>query len=181
MRGGAIQLPACGRRSLAHVVAPDVSPYLGLFGCELPFRESLSEGSVLFNEYFLCSIRGLRESTGQSLLAFLDFGEQRDVLDRFGRRERLQIGVDVPQFLIGRHLIGIGRHFARRPADVPNQIRRLEQHRHDARSGSAALAGVTMALIAADFDEQDLAGCGVSLGSGVALLSTCKHTGHERK
>ena len=38
------------------VVALDVSLYLGLPGCELPFRENLSEGSVLFAEYFLCSI-----------------------------------------------------------------------------------------------------------------------------
>ena len=38
------------------VVAPDVSPYSGLLSFELPFRENLSEGSVLFVEYFLCNI-----------------------------------------------------------------------------------------------------------------------------
>lgn len=37
---------------LRGVVAPNVSLYLGLPGFELPFRKNLSEGSILFNEYF---------------------------------------------------------------------------------------------------------------------------------
>src|SRR5450432_3186222 len=40
------------------VVAPYVSLYLGLPRSELPFRENLSEGSVLFVEYSFCSILG---------------------------------------------------------------------------------------------------------------------------
>jgi hypothetical protein len=47
--------PALDSRS---VVAPYVSLYLGLLSFELPFRENLSEGSVLFVEYFLYSILG---------------------------------------------------------------------------------------------------------------------------
>jgi hypothetical protein len=47
--------PALDSRS---VVAPYVSLYLGLLSFELPFRENLSEGSVLFVEYFLYSIVG---------------------------------------------------------------------------------------------------------------------------
>jgi hypothetical protein len=39
-------------------VAPYVSLYLGLLIFELPFRENLSEGSVLFVEYFSCSTFG---------------------------------------------------------------------------------------------------------------------------
>jgi hypothetical protein len=38
------------------VVAADVSLYLGLLDTGLPFRENLSEGSVLFVEYFFCTI-----------------------------------------------------------------------------------------------------------------------------
>jgi hypothetical protein len=42
--------PALDWRSF---VALYVSLYSGLLNCELPFRENLSEGSVLFTEYFL--------------------------------------------------------------------------------------------------------------------------------
>jgi hypothetical protein len=38
--------------NLRGVVALHVSRYLGLLVDELPFRENLSEGSVLFVEYF---------------------------------------------------------------------------------------------------------------------------------
>ena len=48
-----------GRRSIRAVSSRlYVSLYLGLLSFELPFRENLSEGSVLFIEYFLCSISG---------------------------------------------------------------------------------------------------------------------------
>jgi hypothetical protein len=46
-------LPALNSRG---VVALYVSLYFGLLSFELPFRENLSEGSVLVVEYLLCSI-----------------------------------------------------------------------------------------------------------------------------
>ena len=57
--------PALDSRS---VVAPYVSLYLGLVGFELPFRENLSEGSVLFVEYFFCSIlEGMISNSGYGI------------------------------------------------------------------------------------------------------------------
>ena len=47
--------PALDLRSF---VAPYVSLYLGLLNFELPFRGNLSEGSVLFAEYFLSTTVG---------------------------------------------------------------------------------------------------------------------------
>ena len=59
MRGGAIQLPALQPAlDLRGVVAPYVSLYLGLPALELPFRGNLSEGSVLFAEYFFSTMTG---------------------------------------------------------------------------------------------------------------------------
>jgi hypothetical protein len=68
MCGGTIQLPACTPAlDLRGVVAPYVSPYWGLLSFELPFRGNLSEGSVLFVEYYLSSIVGAAvSSTGPS-------------------------------------------------------------------------------------------------------------------
>ena len=61
IRGGTIQLPAASPAlNSGNVVARYVSLYLGLSGFELPFRENLSEGSVLFVEYFLYSIKNRR-------------------------------------------------------------------------------------------------------------------------
>jgi len=64
--GGAIQLPAhCRRSILRNIVALYVSLYWSLLSLELPFQENLSEGSVLFGEYFLCSIlEGLASNGG---------------------------------------------------------------------------------------------------------------------
>jgi hypothetical protein len=48
-----------GRRSIQRgVVALYVSLYSGLLDVELPFRENLSEGSLLFVEYFLSTTFG---------------------------------------------------------------------------------------------------------------------------
>jgi putative Mn2+ efflux pump MntP len=48
-----------GRRSIQRgVVALYVSLYSGLLNRELPFRENLSEGSLLFVEYFLSTTFG---------------------------------------------------------------------------------------------------------------------------
>jgi hypothetical protein len=57
--GGTIQLPAAWPAlDWRGVVALNVPLYLGLPSFELPFRENLSEGSVLFVEYFFYSILG---------------------------------------------------------------------------------------------------------------------------
>lgn len=111
---------------------------------------------------------GLRS---RDLLALFNFIEQRNVLDGFGRREGLEVGVDVSELLIRRYLFRVGWHFARRTADVSNQILCFERSRHNPRSSSATLASVTMALIAADSSKKDLAVARVPVLSGVALLS----------
>ena len=50
-----------------------------------------------------------------------DLVKQRDVLGRFGCGKRLEVGNDVPQFLIRNQLFGVRRHGTRGFANIPDQ------------------------------------------------------------
>src|SRR5215210_9296402 len=103
--------------------------------------------------------------------------EKRNRLVIRRSRDRLQIGVDVGQFLIGENLLGEGRHVAARRAHEAREGRvRQRNGRRDARTFAAALTLVAVALPTADTLEIGFALGGVALWRGSAETgSTAEH------
>src|SRR6266567_8217200 len=94
--------------------------------------------------------------------------QQRNIFRRFCCRKRLQVGVDVGQFLVGDDLVRECRHTARGLAHITDERLYVQGCCGDSRSISSALTAGPVAVIAVLLFEKTLAAGHVPGGSRLA-------------
>ncbi len=88
--------------------------------------------------------------------------QQRNIFRRLRLGHGLQVRVNIRQFLIGDHFVGVGGHLAGGRAHVADQPLRVQPNGRDSRARSATLSRIAVALIAAVAEKQLLAVGGVA-------------------